>query len=984
MERGDLMATRRRLGGLAAAELRVVIAVGLGVGVLSGTGCGDPGAASAGERDPGASSPQILALAAADSLYGDGEFETARLRYEEALRAARSASDVAAEARALTSLGLAAWRLGEHAEARRYGEEALALKRARGLDSLLFRSYNALGLLAWSESRFFDAVELYEAASEVAAARADTANLAKAANNLALVLSDLGEFERARHHFDRALLGARAVADTFIQGRVLNNLGMLAHQVGNPRQAIRHLEAARALYAASGDATGDQNALGQLGTVYASLGAPGKALLYLDSALVLSREQGLRLEEASNLELLAGVYAEAGDARRALRLLESAAAIDAELGLAYEAGVVLRRKAAVHARLGAYDQATRSALEALGLHREIGAGREERSDLILLAELAEEAGDRAAADEHLAAARRLAEESGSRAARVEVSLAGARVAEKRGDWARVLPLLDAIAEDLRDGGYRDEWEAYALSARAHARLGRVDEAIEAGRRAVHAAERVRESFGSGALRTSFLVERQRTYFDLVRALLSLDRPDEAFRVADRARGRALLEHLAATTDGEASGPVARLAEGEPLLRQIDTLVVRLEELRAEPAEGSGAVTERRLASELERKRSEYEALLTRVEASDPGAGLLLGHGVDPGEIVAALDPAEALLQYLVGEDRILLFAVTRAGVRVFDTPVERQSLIGRVRLVRDLLSRPVVGASDDGRAGGSGLTLVLSRLHELLFGSVRRAGLLPDGGRVILVPHAELSYVPFGALVDPSTGRYLAEDHALLHLPSSSALTVLRSEERSRGPAGREPPVAYAPFPEALPATVAEVAAFRRAVEEGRVRMGGRATETSFRASLARTPILHAATHGVLNRRNPMFTRIELARGRRPGPRDDGRLELHELLELPVTSGLVFLSGCETGLGSAWSTAFAPGEDYATLAQAFLYAGARSVVATLWRIEDEGAAALAEQFYERLASLAPAEALAGAQRALMEDPTFGTPFHWAAYRVTGG
>jgi CHAT domain-containing protein len=137
-----------------------------------------------------------------------------------------------------------------------------------------------------------------------------------------------------------------------------------------------------------------------------------------------------------------------------------------------------------------------------------------------------------------------------------------------------------------------------------------------------------------------------------------------------------------------------------------------------------------------------------------------------------------------------------------------------------------------------------------------------------------------------------------------------------------------------------------------------------------------------MNSRNPMFSRIELA----PGvgvQSDDGRLEVHEVLALRIDARLIFLSGCETGVGVAWSTSYARGEDYATLAQAFLYAGARVVVATLWEIGDEGGAELAGRFYANLRRMAPAEALAAAQRELLRSRKYANPFYWAGYQVIG-
>lgn len=137
-----------------------------------------------------------------------------------------------------------------------------------------------------------------------------------------------------------------------------------------------------------------------------------------------------------------------------------------------------------------------------------------------------------------------------------------------------------------------------------------------------------------------------------------------------------------------------------------------------------------------------------------------------------------------------------------------------------------------------------------------------------------------------------------------------------------------------------------------------------------------------MNRLNPVFSRLELAPGSDDSA-DDGRLEVHELLGLTIHADVVFLSGCETGLGLAGSSAFAPGEDYATLSQSVLFAGARSVVATLWPVEDRASAELAGRFYDALEGRDPAVALAAAQRALIGSEELSEPYFWAAYQVAG-
>ena len=132
---------------------------------------------------------------------------------------------------------------------------------------------------------------------------------------------------------------------------------------------------------------------------------------------------------------------------------------------------------------------------------------------------------------------------------------------------------------------------------------------------------------------------------------------------------------------------------------------------------------------------------------------------------------------------------------------------------------------------------------------------------------------------------------------------------------------ALAPLPGELPASALEVDAVGKAHRGARVLVGRRAREPALRRALQSSGIAHVASHAVLNPINPLFSRIELVAGRNRASSDDGRLEIHELLGMEIRSQLVFLSGCETGLGPGASRRYSPGEDYATLASAFLAAG---------------------------------------------------------------
>jgi CHAT domain-containing protein len=487
---------------------------------------------------------------------------------------------------------------------------------------------------------------------------------------------------------------------------------------------------------------------------------------------------------------------------------------------------------------------------------------------------------------------------------------------------------------------------------------------------------VRGNLQSGALRASYLSARQDVYADLAQVLRRLGRVDQAFEVVDAARGRALMEGLASSRDALDAGGVSTqtLAQGDVLLRRIDALTGQLRDTEAEdsdPSDTSVTSKIRFLRERLAEARRGYEELAVRLEELRSPGTTLLGTGwTRTANIVARIAPDEALLEYHPTSDSLLIFIVRHSGVTLVQMPLPPGGLQAKVRLARELMAQR--GSTDRALP-------VLRSLHELLVEPARRSGMLAGVRRLVIVPNGMLAYLPFAALLDSVSARFLVQDFTLLTLPSAAALVAIR--ERHALPAPGLAAV-LAPAPSALPATSREASAVAQSLPHAELLTGLAATEPRLRSKLAAAGVVHLATHAELNSLNPMFSWLETAPGSGGDPTDDGRLEVHEILGLRVGSSLVFLSGCETGLGTASGTSFNVGEDFTTLAQAFLYAGARDVIATLWRVDDEGAAALAERFYRRVDS-GPAVALAMAQRELLADSRYRAPFYWAGYTLAG-
>jgi len=140
------------------------------------------------------------------------------------------------------------------------------------------------------------------------------------------------------------------------------------------------------------------------------------------------------------------------------------------------------------------------------------------------------------------------------------------------------------------------------------------------------------------------------------------------------------------------------------------------------------------------------------------------------------------------------------------------------------------------------------------------------------------------------------------------------------------------------------------------------------------------ATHGYFNKFNPLLSGLELE----ADGREDGRLEVHEILGLRLNARLVVLSACDTALGGGYFAEVPAGDDIVGLTRAFLFAGSPSVVASLWAVNDRSTMRLMSGFYGRLARSGKAGALAAVQRDLIgRGGRDSHPYYWAAFVLVG-
>ncbi|HEX7815906.1 CHAT domain-containing protein [Dyella sp.] len=359
-------------------------------------------------------------------------------------------------------------------------------------------------------------------------------------------------------------------------------------------------------------------------------------------------------------------------------------------------------------------------------------------------------------------------------------------------------------------------------------------------------------------------------------------------------------------------------------------------------------------SERSRARALLDEVRDRAKLPATSAGI-----VPVAQVQQQLHPDERVIEFHDLPDRLIVWTVSHDGLREQSYPIARKDLI---RLV-DAFRNSII-------AGKRSAVAAAAQFGDLLVKPLD----LPDGTRLIVVPHGPLHYLPFQAL---KTGdHYLIEQHPVSITPSISiALQLIDRGTTMHGSltAFGNPDVA----PQyALPGSEAEVKALADAFPGTQLFLHDQATKSRFEANAGRTSLIHVAAHAQADTIDPLYSRVLLAN-------ENGKvnfLEAHEVLGLNLDKvSLVTLSACESGLGRV-----ANGDEVLGFTRSFLAAGTSGLIVSLWPVSDDSTKLLMSTLYGELAKGRDVQtAMQQAQLAVLHSKDMDHPFFWAPFDVIG-
>jgi CHAT domain-containing protein len=883
-------------------------------------------ATPAARADPGGRVDRLLERAEHLASFKERRADLAVPLYREAVAIAERAGDRRRASRAWSGLGAALVNTHQPEEARAALERGRRLARAAGDNELEARALGWLGVMLMETGDYDDARAALLDLLAIGERTHDAGVRVRARNSLSGAYRKQGLLPEAEEQARRALaeLERAAAAKQAVPQQALfsvpYNLGAALAQGGDYAGAMDHFN--RALEAAekTGNIAGKWHVLQDSAYWYLAQGDLGPALRYFERALQQSRL--MESEDPRGLTLRG-------------------------LGLAAEAR-------------GETGQALASFAEALALFERIGHRSELPQTLTCLSRAQWNAGLRGEARASLGRALALASSLDQPLARVAAHIEGARQEQEEGRLHDAAAGYEAAVGIARRHAIRP-LEAVALAGRAEVeRLGGdLPSARRAYEKAVEAVERIRGQVPSVELRASFAGASHRTHLGLFETLMEAHRRDPAAaHAADAllALERERMQNLAlAVGSRRARGSAPERVEEE---RRLHGLVASLQtELNSAEI---GAARRAQLAARLDDAERDLDALEGRLARREIWS---VPSSLGPSQ--ESLEGDEAFVAYAAGHGRLAAFVLTRSTLRVVEVPL-LEDLGTRIDFFLRLL-----GSRDPKAALPSGVSLAQAILAPAL------DLVSPATRRLIVSASGELAALPFAALPDPDRpGQPLLARFEVGYVPALSALAYLRQRPRAPNVSGVF--AAGGPEPAAdLPWSRSEVERLRRSFRpRAAVLAGSAATEAAVKTRrLADFELLHFSSHALVDPEVPSRSSILLG----AGAGEDGRLQPREIHPLDLNAELVVLSACETASGRPSGA-----EGTHSLARAFHYAGARSVVGTLWKVEDAATARLVADLYRGIASGATvATALRAAQLKAAGPRPYAVARDWAGFVVMG-
>jgi|GEM_PF-2040064 len=909
----------------------------------------------------------------ADSLFEAEEYSAAQEIYLKNL----ADGDQADSGWIFKGLGNCAFVQGSFTKAQNLYVDALEIFEKTGDNRGMVKVLNNLGQIHGALGEPEKAIKLYDQALQfsdriLSVTKDDNVDRIALLGNTGQALQALHQIDGAKEKYltaseiARSIPYEKGIADNFY------NYAVLLQVSGEVDSATIFYQAACSIYSHLDQLKSAADCYREIGNIFRVIGDYSTSIEYIQKALEIfrsyySQTNEMLLGHAELLNNLSLVYLEIGEYSTALEGFLKAQKKFESIGDIAGVGVTLQNRAAVYLEYALHDSAY---YDSAGSMYDIAAKytKNPADKAILLNHhgiLSRRLGHYQEADNAFAKALELLDKN-DKLNRIKLLNNMGNNAFSQRDYQLALEYYTEAYSHAIIQSHKT-WEAALLSniGMTYHALKKTDEAIKSLTRAAFIIEEIRGLILSQEYRSEYFEDKVVIYEELMSIMYEKGDTKQTFLYAEQAKARAFLDLIAGVDFSERhdiSPDIRALIQTEQRLER------KIEYLNGDPSQNQAISELKKVIEQLQHVFPEYYALKNIVPARIE-------------EIQGVLDRETAVIEYFIGSRSSYIFSITDRTITVHALTVHPEIIYRTV----DSLVRTIRRRKDFSVYG--------TWLFDNLIKPVQSS--LTGKKRICFIPHGILHHLPFATLIDEQD-RLLIEQFNIFYAPSASVFALVHE----RGHTLKQGVVIFAKSDFSdheqwqnmpLPGTQIEKDSLVSSGGFNSIRIYAdsegpafQPTEANIKAVTQDFDIIHCATHGQLIYDSPMDSKIVLS----AGDEEDGNLTVREIFNMDFNAYLVTLSACETGKlrGFNERTRYSAGDDLTGLTRAFLYAGASSVVASLWKVHDLSTALMMTRFYKNLGSMDKVEALCEAQRWLLHSDElyyFNKPFFWAPFVVFG-
>jgi CHAT domain-containing protein len=880
------------------------------------------------------------------AYYALREYAKAIEYYQQFLRVKQQFPDPDREGFALRNLGHAYHNLKEYGKAIEYTQQYLVITQQLQDPQEEWQALGSLGSLYRDQGNYAKAIEYLQQCLLKTRELQERRGEARALGELGVNSRALGNYTKAIDYHQQRLVIWQELQERQEEANALGDLGVIYHILGDCGTAIKYNQQQLIISQELHNREGEKQALGNLGINYFGLGKYAQAIEYFNLQLLIAQEIPDRRVEAAALGNLGAAYYRLGDYKTSKKYTEQLLELAREL-LDHPLQIKALNNLGVtyHSVLEDPNKAIEYYQQSLSLVQERLDRQGEVEVLINLGSVYYDVGDNNKALEYyqqgLAIAQQIKYRLGEEDALGNLGL----VYSALKDNGRALECQKErlkIAQEIQDPlGEGQALYNIGILLRDSDNLLEAEQVLRA---AIKIWESMRAELGSNdAYKVSIFDTQASTYRLLETVLIYQNKAEAALEIAEQGRARAFVELLARRLSHESSTQTI-----EPLtIRQIQQI----------------AKTQNATLVEYSIYSGQYHGSVKR---KDRDADIVL--------FIWVIKPT--------GEAALSVVDLTPLWQKQINT---LEDLVIQVRESLEVSKK----RRDAPR--------LLRQLHEILIHPI--AELLPNNpeATVIFIPQQSLFLVPFPALLDPETGKFLIEKHTILTAPSIQVLESTHKQQQylkdewasnkdeknsdfhlvvgnptmpSIAPEMGQPPEQL----HSLEGAEEQAKTIAKLLNTQPI-IGDEATKVNVVQQMLSARLIHLATHGLLDDIRELGVPGAIALAPTEGV-DNGFLTAGEILELKLKAELVVLSACLTGLGKI------TGDGVIGLSRCLFVAGVPSVIASLWSVPDESTQYLMTEFYDNhLGGMNKAKALR--QAILTTKQKFRSPLNWAGFTLIG-